>query len=482
MKSPIRAGICLLLTVATYFVLSSMELDKSVINMSVIVILMASLWVTEAINIYITALFPLVLFPFFGIMSMKEISPAYMSHIIFLFIGGFLLAFALERWNLHKRLSLKIILSLGGSPKRILFSFMLSSYFLSMWILNTATTMMLLPAALAIINQIIKTEDKKFQTGLLLGIAFASSIGGSATLVGTMPNLILSNFVKETATISQDINFANWMMIGLPISIIFFFITYLILQKKFIEPTMKKADMSVCKKIQSSLGKMSWQERIVAFIFITTVLAWFFRKTITIGSLQIPGWTNFLPLKDTSFIQDGTIAIVASIILFLIPSKKEEGGLLKWEDFKKLPIGVIFLFGSGFALSKGITSSGLSNLIQEQMTIMQNIPPFAIMIILVIFMIFLTEFTSNSASATLMLPLVYEAINSVDTPSLYFLVPLPIAASFAFMLPVATPPNTLVFGTERLRMKDMVNTGIWLNILGIVIISSMCSWLVTMVF
>ena len=206
MKSPIRAGICLLLTVATYFVLSSMELDKSVINMSVIVILMASLWVTEAINIYITALFPLVLFPFFGIMSMKEISPAYMSHIIFLFIGGFLLAFALERWNLHKRLSLKIILSLGGSPKRILFSFMLSSYFLSMWILNTATTMMLLPAALAIINQIIKTEDKKFQTGLLLGIAFASSIGGSATLVGTMPNLILSNFVKETATISQDLS------------------------------------------------------------------------------------------------------------------------------------------------------------------------------------------------------------------------------------------------------------------------------------
>lgn len=482
MKSPIKAGICLLITITTYFLLTSKGLSNNVVNMSVIVILMASLWVTEAINIYITALLPLILFPFFGIMSMKEISPAYMSHIIFLFIGGFLLAFGLERWNLHKRLSLKIIISLGGSPKRILFSFMLSSYFLSMWILNTATTMMLLPAALAIINQIIKTEDKKFQTGLLLGIAFASSIGGSATLVGTMPNLILGNFVKETSAITQDINFANWMMIGLPLSIVFFFITFFILQKQFIAPTMKKADMSLCKEIQSSMGNMRWQEHVVSFVFVTTVLAWFFRKTITIGSLQIPGWSTLLPLDDKSFIQDGTIAILASIILFLIPSKKDEGGLLKWDDFKKLPIGVIFLFGSGFALSKGITSSGLSLLIQEKMTIIQNIPPFAIMIVLVIFMIFLTEFTSNSASATLMIPIVYEAIKSMDTPSLYFLIPLTIAASFAFMLPVATPPNTLVFATEKIAIKDMVRTGIWLNLIGIVVISLVCNWLVMNIF
>ena len=482
MKSPIKAGICLLITIATYFLLTSKGLSNNVVNMSVIVILMASLWVTEAINIYITALLPLILFPFFGIMSMKEISPAYMSHIIFLFIGGFLLAFGLERWNLHKRLSLKIIISLGGSPKRILFSFMLSSYFLSMWILNTATTMMLLPAALAIINQIIKTEDKKFQTGLLLGIAFASSIGGSATLVGTMPNLILSNFVKETSAITQDINFANWMMIGLPLSIVFFFITFFILQKQFIAPTMKKADMSLCKEIQSSMGNMRWQEHVVSFVFVTTVLAWFFRKTITIGSIQIPGWSTLLPLDDKSFIQDGTIAILASIILFLIPSKKDEGGLLKWDDFKKLPIGVIFLFGSGFALSKGITSSGLSLLIQEKMTIIQNIPPFAIMIVLVIFMIFLTEFTSNSASATLMIPIVYEAIKSMDTPSLYFLIPLTIAASFAFMLPVATPPNTLVFATEKIAIKDMVRTGIWLNLIGIIVISLVCNWLVMNIF
>lgn len=482
MKSPIKAGICLLITITTYFLLTSKGLSNNVVNMSVIVILMASLWVTEAINIYITALLPLILFPFFGIMSMKEISPAYMSHIIFLFIGGFLLAFGLERWNLHKRLSLKIIISLGGSPKRILFSFMLSSYFLSMWILNTATTMMLLPAALAIINQIIKTEDKKFQTGLLLGIAFASSIGGSATLVGTMPNLILGNFVKETSAITQDINFANWMMIGLPLSIVFFFITFFILQKQFISPTMKKADMSLCKEIQSSMGNMRWQEHVVSFVFVTTVLAWFFRKTITIGSIQIPGWSTLLPLDDKSFIQDGTIAILASIILFLIPSKKDEGGLLKWDDFKKLPIGVIFLFGSGFALSKGITSSGLSLLIQEKMTIIQNIPPFAIMIVLVIFMIFLTEFTSNSASATLMIPIVYEAIKSMDTPSLYFLIPLTIAASFAFMLPVATPPNTLVFATEKIAIKDMVRTGIWLNLIGIVVISLVCNWLVMNIF
>ena len=297
-----------------------------------------------------------------------------------------------------------------------------------------------------------------------------------------MPNLILGNFVKETSAITQDINFANWMMIGLPLSIVFFFITFFILQKQFISPTMKKADMSLCKEIQSSMGNMRWQEHVVSFVFVTTVLAWFFRKTITIGSIQIHGWSTLLPLDDKSFIQDGTIAILASIILFLIPSKKDEGGLLKWDDFKKLPIGVIFLFGSGFALSKGITSSGLSLLIQEKMTIIQNIPPFAIMIVLVIFMIFLTEFTSNSASATLMIPIVYEAIKSMDTPSLYFLIPLTIAASFAFMLPVATPPNTLVFATEKIAIKDMVRTGIWLNLIGIVVISLVCNWLVMNIF
>lgn len=482
MKSPIKAGICLLITIISYFILSANGLDTNVVNMVAIVILMAGLWVTEAINIYVTALLPLVLFPFLGIMSMKEISPSYMSHIIFLFIGGFLLAFGLERWNLHKRLSLNIIIKLGGSPKRILFSFMLSSYFLSMWILNTATTMMLLPAALAIINQIIKTEDKKFQTGLLLGIAFSSSIGGSATLVGTMPNLFLSDFLSKKTEILQDINFANWMAIGIPISVVFFLVTYYILRKKFVSKYLEKADVSECKKMKQELGKMQWQEKAVMSVFTLTVLAWFFRKTITIGNIQIPGWSTFLPLEDASFIQDGTIALLASVVLFLIPSKKEDGGLLKWEDFKRLPIGVIFLFGSGFALSKGITNSGLSDIIQHKMALLQTIHPFAIMLILVVFMIFFTEFTSNSASTTLMVPIVYEAVKSLDTPSIYFLIPLTIAASFAFMLPVATPPNTLVFGTEKIAIKDMVRTGIWLNLLGIVVISLICNWLVMTVF
>ena len=450
--------------------------------MSAIVALMASLWITEAINIYITALLPLILFPFLGIMGMKEIAPNYMSHIIFLFIGGFLLAFGLERWNIHKRLALKIILKLGGSPRRILFSFMLSSYFLSMWILNTATTMMLLPAGLAIISQVIKSKDSKFQTGLLLGIAFASSIGGSATLVGTMPNLILSNFVKETAAIQTDINFANWMAIGLPISIIFFFITYYLLQKLFISKNMEKADMSICKQMFHEMGSMKWQEKTVSIVFILTVLAWFFRKTITIGSFKIIGWSNFIHSENSDLIQDGTIAILAAIILFLIPSKKKEEGLLYWEDFKKLPIGIIFLFGSGFALSKGITSSGLSILIQHKMEILQNISPILIMVVLVAFMIFLTEFTSNSASATLMIPLVYEAVKSIDVSSVNFLIPLTLAASFAFMLPVATPPNTLVFGTEKIAIKDMVKVGIWLNLIGILVIIGICSWLIDIVF
>jgi solute carrier family 13 (sodium-dependent dicarboxylate transporter), member 2/3/5 len=484
MKSSFRLILSLGLTFMTIVLGSVFEMDQKVNYMTGIVVLMASLWVTEAINIYVTALLPLILFPIFGIAGMKEISPKYMSHIIFLFIGGFLLAFAIERWNLHKRLALNIIVSLGGSPQRILFRFMLSSYLLSMWILNTATTMMLLPAALAIIAQVIQGDDKKFQTGLLLGIAFASSIGGSSTLVGTLPNLILSNFVKSVDTIPQDINFANWMAAALPISMVFFAITFYVLKKRFVDAAkVKHADMSQCRSLLEKLGPMGIQEKTVAIIFGSTIILWFFRKDLILGDSVLPGWVNLLGLPNPNFIQDGTIAIAAAVLLFIIPSGNgNQKGLLLWEDFKKLPIGIIFLFGSGFALSHGITSSGLSEVIQTKMSMLHHIPPILIMLALVSLMIFITEFTSNSASATLLIPLVYESVKTLEESSMFFLFPLTIAASFAFMLPVATPPNTLVFGTEKIAIKDMVRTGIWLNLAGIVVIFSICSWLVDQIF
>jgi len=451
-------------------------LDSSTENYNIAVtggvaVWMAVWWITEAINIYFTALIPITFLPFLGVMSMKELAPAYMPDIIFFFIGGFLLAFALEKWDLHKKIALKILLLMGNSPRRILLGFMFTSYFLSMWILNTAVVMMLLPAALAVIAQISeKSDNPKLATPFLLGIAYAASIGGTATLIGTAPNLYFSDFFNDNYPDLEPVTFANWFVVGLPASMTFFVVTYFFLVRKYFKSSVRfDLDMNYVQNSYDDLGKLSFEQKILALVFTVTVTLWFTAKDLDIGSFHFTGWTHLFP--EPGYIKESTIAMMAAFILFVFPAKNKKGHLLDWEAAKKIPIGVIFLFGGGFAIAKVIGSSGLSNWLGDSLHFVADYPPFVVVICLTLFMTFFTELTSNTASTVLMLPILLAIASNVDSHPLLIMMPVIMSASFAFMLPVATPPNTIVYATEKISVRDMAVTGIVLNVIGVIISS-----------
>jgi solute carrier family 13 (sodium-dependent dicarboxylate transporter), member 2/3/5 len=434
---------------------------------AMVAIWMAVWWITEAIPIYFTALIPITLFPFLGIMPIQEVAPTYMPQIIFLFVGGFFLAFSLEKWNLHKRIALFIILNLGNTPKKLLFSFMLASYFLSMWILNTATVMMLLPAVIAVVNEISNQKENKPFTPFLLGIAFASSIGGTATLIGTAPNMYFMEFFNTN--IREQINFTNWFLFSFPPSLVFFFISFFVLYKIHKVSLEKESiDLKYIKNEYQNLGRVSFEEKLIGLIIFISVLLWFTLRDVQLGDFKFYGWNNLFP--DPSAIKESSVAMLASFALMIIPSKNQKGKMiLGWKEAKKLPFGILLLFGGGFALAKGITTSGLSDLIGENLSWVLTVNPVWVIIGLGAFMTFFTELTSNTASIALMLPILATLSNTLGEFILPVMLVVTLTCSYAFMLPVATPPNTIVFGSDKLTVPEMVKSGIWLNFIGILI-------------
>ncbi len=441
-------------------------------------------WILEAVNIYYTALLPVFVFPFLGVMPVTEVAPLYMKEVIFLFVGGFLIAFGLERWNLHKRIALRIILLVGATPARILFGFMLASYLLSMWIMNTATVTLLLPAVLAVVQQIEafqQSNKSKLATPFLLGLAYASSVGGIATLIGTAPNFVFMDFFNEKYPTLPDIDFANWFMFGLPTSIVLFVVCFLLLRFMY-RKSFRSENISIdfCRVAYKKLGKMTYEEKVLSFFFVATVLLWFFRKDLAIGDATLPGWSNLLPEKG--FIKESAIAMLVACTLFLFPSKQPGTNLITWNDVKRLPLGIIFLFGGGFALARSFEASGFSNWLASHMEVMGTWPPVLMVLILCLGMTFLTELTSNTASTLLVLPILFSLSQNIDVHPLQLFIPVVLSASCAFMLPVATPPNTIVFGSEKLKIKDMMRAGIWLNLIGVAIITMVAFTLIGWVF
>lgn len=429
-------------------------------------------WITEAVNIYFTAFLPLSLFPILGIMDMKEVAPMYTNEIIFLFIGGFLIAFAIEKWNLHKRIALKILLFVGTSPSKVLLGFMLCSYLLSMWISNIATTMMLLPAVLAVVKQFdelpYQKKDNKIAIALLLGLAHGATIGGTATLVGTAPNMIFSSFYNSAFPQNVQVNFTNWLLFAIPVSAVFFVCGYFILKKMFLDNLeLPNLNTEKYQDEYSQLGKMKFEEKITLSVFVITVFLWFFRTDIQLGNLNIPGWSSLFPYSK--YIKDSTVAMIMASIMFLVPSKKQ-GMILTWEEAKKIPVGIMFLFGGGFALASGIEVSGLSGWLADSLIITKNLSPFYIVLILCIFTVLLSEFASNTATTYLVMPIVVALSKTVDSHPLLLMIPVVFSASYAFMLPVATPPNTVVYGTELISAKSMMKAGLILNITGMTIV------------
>ncbi len=450
-------------------------------------ILMAVWWMTEIIPLAVTALMPVALFPLLGIMNGKAVAATYFNHLIFLFIGGFLIALAMERWHLHKRIALKILLLVGVSPARILLGFMITSAFLSMWISNTATTMMMIPILLAIIikmEEINSSEQvRKIEKGLLLGIAYAASIGGMATLIGTPPNLSFARIFKIYFPAAPDISFAQWMFFALPLSLLLLFVSFIYLYLLFFRQKDQKLsiDNRVIQKEYHELGKMSYEEKWILFLFISLAFLWLFRRPIEIGSsFVIPGWSELF--SHPKWITDGNIAILIGILLFIIPAKNKEGFLMKWKTAERIPWGIILLFGGGFALASGFKESGLSQFIGNELSGLQNLHPLIILLIVITTITFLTELTSNTATVETFLPILASLSIAIHINPIFLMIPATIAGSYAFMLPVATPPNAIVFGSGKLRIKDMIKTGFWLNLIGIAILTLMSYYYLTWVF
>ena len=451
-----------LVFVSTFFLSTPDEMSENGFRLLGVILWMAIWWISEVVPIAVTALLPIILFPSLNILNIQETGSNYGHKYIFLFIGGFILANAIQKWNLHKRIALNIILKIGGSTDKIILGFMLATGFLSMWISNTATTVMMLPIALSVINQLndhpdtLENENKVFGKALMLGVAYSASAGGIATLIGTPPNLIFAGFAQDNFNI--EISFFQWMKIGLPISIILMVFIWLLLTKYAFK--LNKVGFpggkEEIKRLLFKMGKISNEEKKILFVFTLTILCWIFRKNTI--NLLIP---NF---------DDSMIAISSAIILFILPSKDKKEPILKWKDAVTIPWGILLLFGGGLSIAKGFQSTGLDTWIGEQLTFMTFTNSFIIILIVVAGVNFLTEMTSNMATTAMLLPVMIPLANLMQINPYLLLVGTTLAASCAFMLPVATPPNAVVFGSRLLKISDMVKTGIMINIFSIILI------------
>jgi solute carrier family 13 (sodium-dependent dicarboxylate transporter), member 2/3/5 len=435
--------------------------------------LMAIWWISECIPLAITALVPVVLFPLMGVMDGRDISSVYFNHIIFLFIGGFVMALAMEKWELHRRIALKILIHVGVSPGRILMGFMLATAFLSMWISNTAATMMMIPIVLSVVVKLEESIGQKsvsnYATGLFLALAYSSSIGGITTLVGSPTNLICPRIIQLMFPQAPEITFTSWFFFALPISSSMFLAAWAVIYFWY-KPRDKWPPLpkETFQTQYNALGRITREQGIVLTLFITLALLWIFRSDIQTDSFTIPGWAALF--DKPAWINDGTSAIAIAIVMFLIPAKGKDQFIMDWETAKKLPWNIVLLFGGGFALATGFESSGLAKWFGENMSWAQDIHPYMILAIIILAMSLLTELTSNVASTQMLLPAYAAlAVGSGNNP-LFFMIPVTIASSLAFMLPTATPPNAIIFGTQRVSIPSMVRTGFMLNFIGVIIV------------
>lgn len=463
--------------------------NKNITITAGVAILMAFWWMTETLPLSVTSLIPLIIFPLTGVLPASKISESYINSIIFLFIGGFLIAIAIETWNLHKRIALKIILFFGTKPSSLLLGFMVASAFLSMWISNTATALMMLPVAFAVIKQFSEFSEDNYNLtkALLLGIAYSCSIGGIATLVGTQPNLVLVRVAKISFPLSPNINFTDWMIMALPISVTILFLSYFLIKflfklNKIQSDSQQFSNKNLIVSEYNKLGTMSYEEKAVASVFLSAVIFWITRTNIDMGFIKLTGWSNLLNLQN--YVDDSTVAIFSAFLLFLIPvkSKSNNEKILSLNAIEKVPWNVIILFGGGFALATAFTESGLSNLIGSRLKNLGHIDILLLIFIISITINFLTEFTSNTAVTQMILPVLSSIAISLNYHPFLLMIPATLAASMAFMLPVGTPPNTIVFSSSKLRIIDMVKTGFLLNLISTIAISLIVYFLGNIIF
>ncbi|MGK2927738.1 MAG: SLC13 family permease [Lysobacterales bacterium] len=456
-------------------------------QMAAIVVLMASWWITEAVPLAATSLLPMVMFPLLGIATGEQIAGSYMNSIIFLYIGGFLIALAMERWNLHRRIALNIIYFIGKRTDLLVLGFMVAGAFLSMWISNTATAVMMLPIGLAIIAQMeheFGTQHAhRLALSLLLGIAYSCSIGGVATLVGTPTNLAFVKVFAEMFPQAPPVSFGQWFLVGLPISTLVLIATWL-LMTKFILRIDKSLvlDREVVGKERSQLGPMVYEEKVVMLVWALTAILWVFRSDLTVGSFHLPGWKNLW--DGFAMLDDSTIAVFMALVLFVMPSGKTSKGkaILEVGSFRDLPWSAILLFGGGFALANGFATSGLTQYLALQFEKIGDLPLVVTIVLSSLGVTAVTELVSNIATVQMFVPVLGAWAVAQQVNPLLLMVPATIVSSMAFLLPVATPPNAVIFGSERIRIVEMVKYGLWIKLVSVIITIIMTLLLLPIVF
>tara|TARA_B110000438_G_scaffold257094_1_gene264980 strand:- start:272 stop:1777 length:1506 start_codon:yes stop_codon:yes gene_type:complete len=425
--------------------------------------LMAVWWLAEAIPVYATGLLPLALFPVLDVVPIAAAAAPYANPLIFLFMGGFMIARAMQRWGLHTRIALSLLSFTGTRARNLVGGFMLATALLSMWVSNTATTMMMLPIGLSVLA-LLKAESGDSQTlsgfniALVLAIAYGANIGGLGTLIGTPPNALLAAYFDETYGVT--IGFAEWMMVGLPVSFVLLILTWLMLTRVLhpMPNTHIEGAGEILKKARANLGPVSHGERVVAVAFASAAFLWMFRPLLT----------DLMPWLKLS---DAGIAMIVALSLFLTPSREKPGdGVLNWEWASRLPWGVLLLFGGGLSLAGAAGASGLSDWIGNGMATWGGLPTLVLLLAVVTVVIFLTEVTSNTATTATLLPLLAAAAVALGENPLLLCIPAALAASCAFMLPPATPPNAIVFGSGQVTIPQMARAGIWLNLMSIVVL------------
>ena len=442
-----------------------------------IVLWMAIWWFTEAVPIAVTSLLPIVLFPLFGVMGSSDTLKEYANGTIFLFLGGFLIAAGIARWHLDRRIALLTIRIVGTKPQQIILGLLLSTSFISAWVSNTATAAMMVPIALAVLKggrstRVVLPIDRaehNFGVCVLLAVAYGASLGGVLTLIGTSPNGIFARFVEQTYNV--PVSFIDWMLIALPIVVVMIVATQLLMTKVLFRELVSElpGGKDWVMHEYSKFGPMSRGEKIVLTVFVTTALLWCFGPVIR--GIQIGDMTPFKPLSDT------VIAMGAGIILFIIPVDYKRGvHALDWSSASDtVAWDVLLLFGGGLSMAAAIQKTGLADIIGAQATFLSSLPEVAAISGLTTLTVFASEFTSNTALAATMMPLVAAVANSIGMHPEALLVATTFGASLAFMMPVGTPPNAIIFGTGRIRIAEMIRAGFWLNVCGIVVVTIICS-------
>jgi len=441
-----------------------------------VAVLMAIWWATEAVPVAVTAFLPLVLFPVLGIAPIGEVSPSYAAPTIYLFFGGFVIALAIERAGLHRRVALTIFRFVDANGKALIGGFMVAAALLSMWISNTSTTLMMLPIVMSVLavirDQMPGMADKQrgdFETAMLLGLAYGATLGGMTTLVGTPPNAFMAEFMN--ANYGVEIDVARWMLVGVPLALVmlpvsWFFLTHVLFRVDFRATEEAQKDL---RSIGSDIGPISRAEIRIAIVFLLLVAGWILRKPLS-AALGLEGIT------------DAGIAMTAAVLTFLIPSGTRPGNLMTWQETQRLPWGVLILFGGGLALAGGMTSSGLTLWIGQQLAPLSTFHLAVLIVAATALVIFLTELTSNLATTATFLPVVAALAVEPGNDPLLFVVPVTLAASCAFMLPVATPPNAIVFSSGYLSIPRMMRAGIALNLIGVGVLSVIAIFLAPEVF